>query len=352
MTQGKHKGLRNPRLSVDYFPLISIIIPVFNTESYLPACLNSILNQRFHDIEIVLVDDGSTDGSGELCEEYSLIDPRIVCIHQENKGVSAARNCGLDKAHGMYIWFCDSDDTLVDGSLEAIAASIRDESPLMVVFPVDQVNDDGERIGYIPAPKVSADINEGPLQLGDRLYPVSRVFQRAIALDERFDTSLSLLEDRDFAYRVTWRAAGRIAVIDKPLYRYLITRCDSAVNGSSVERYCDAVRVQENILLNEEQLGHVMPAFEQFCSFAIKTYSMLMCSDIERKRAIHLRNTLIKYGHYSKLLGMGLRVKFLLIRYCPVLFSVLARLHHLNAGVDDLGSTVIEESSTCKRFRQ
>ena len=89
---------------------ISIIIPVYNVEKYLRRCLNSIINQTYKDIEIILVDDGSTDNSGKICDEYKEKDNRIVVIHKENGGLSDARNAGIDIAKGKYIGFIDSDD--------------------------------------------------------------------------------------------------------------------------------------------------------------------------------------------------------------------------------------------------
>lgn len=90
--------------------ILSIIIPVFNTENVLPSCIDSILSQPFTDFEVLLVDDGSTDGSGLLCDEYSRRDSRIRVFHKENGGASSARNLGLDYAKGEWVTFIDSDD--------------------------------------------------------------------------------------------------------------------------------------------------------------------------------------------------------------------------------------------------
>ena len=91
-------------------PLISVIVPIYNVEEYLSGCLESILSQNFSDFEIICIDDGSTDESGSILEMYASKDSRIRTVHQENKGLSSARNVGLDMARGEYIAFCDSDD--------------------------------------------------------------------------------------------------------------------------------------------------------------------------------------------------------------------------------------------------
>lgn len=90
--------------------ILSIIVPVYNVEQYLPRCIDSILEQTFQNFELILVDDGSKDKSGEICDEFAKKDNRIIVIHQENKGVNTARNAGLDIATGSYITFVDSDD--------------------------------------------------------------------------------------------------------------------------------------------------------------------------------------------------------------------------------------------------
>ena len=91
------------------FPKVSIIVPVYKVEMYLPRCIDSIVNQTYKNIEIILIDDGSPDNCGTICEMYAFDDKRIKVIHQENQGLSAARNIGLDIASGKYIVFVDSD---------------------------------------------------------------------------------------------------------------------------------------------------------------------------------------------------------------------------------------------------
>lgn len=90
--------------------LLSIIVPVYNVELYIRKCLDSILNQTFQEYELILIDDGSTDQSGIICDEYALKDNRIIVIHKKNEGVSTARNCGIKASSGKYITFIDSDD--------------------------------------------------------------------------------------------------------------------------------------------------------------------------------------------------------------------------------------------------
>ena len=106
-------------------PIVSVIIPVYNVESYIHRCVDSVLNQSFTDLEIILVDDGSPDNCPAICDEYAVKDCRVQVIHQENNGLSAARNAGLDRASGKYIYFVDSDDYIDKTLLATIVPYMR-----------------------------------------------------------------------------------------------------------------------------------------------------------------------------------------------------------------------------------
>jgi len=127
-------------------PKLSIIVPVYKVEPYLPKCIDSILAQTFTDFELILIDDGSPDGCPRICDEYAAKDERIVVIHQENAGVSAARNAGLDAANGEYIGFVDSDDWIEPEMYEVMVASaIENDSDLVFCSWFDN-SPDGSQI--------------------------------------------------------------------------------------------------------------------------------------------------------------------------------------------------------------
>ena len=108
--------------------LISIIVPVYNVEAYLRECIESIRNQIYTNIEVYLIDDGSKDSSGSICDEYSIKDKRIITLHQKNMGVSAARNNGLQHARGEWILFIDSDDCIESDYISEYVKSIREDT--------------------------------------------------------------------------------------------------------------------------------------------------------------------------------------------------------------------------------
>ncbi|MEE5989981.1 MAG: glycosyltransferase [Lachnospiraceae bacterium] len=127
-------------------PLISIIVPVYNAEKYLDDCLESLVNQTYDNTEIILVDDGSSDGSGSICERYAKKDKRIVFISKKNGGVGSARNAGLAVAKGEYVFFCDSDDMVKYDLLEKSYETAAKENAEIVIFGVVTVNDSRKHI--------------------------------------------------------------------------------------------------------------------------------------------------------------------------------------------------------------
>lgn len=113
-------------------PLISIIVPVFNAKDYLVNCINSIVNQTVTNFELLLVDDGSTDGSGELCDEFATSDDRISVFHKENGGNSSARNLGIEYAKGEWLYFVDSDDELFPNALTVLSDCIIEDVDMVL----------------------------------------------------------------------------------------------------------------------------------------------------------------------------------------------------------------------------
>lgn len=143
-------------------PLISVIVPCYNVEEYLPECIESILVQTYRNLEIFLVDDGSLDRSGEICDEYAAKDSRIKVIHKENGGLSDARNVALDVMKGEYVTFIDSDDYVAEDYVEYLYKLIK-ENGVRLSVSWHQVFADGASMGIntYPVSAKSVDMNEG-----------------------------------------------------------------------------------------------------------------------------------------------------------------------------------------------
>ena len=123
-------------------PLISVIVPVYNTEKYLSPCVDSVLNQTYQQLEIILVDDGSTDSSGTICDDYSAKEKRIITIHKQNGGQSSARNAALDIAKGEYVYFLDSDDYIGKNLLRDLVSTAERNKSDFVFFEAEAFFDD------------------------------------------------------------------------------------------------------------------------------------------------------------------------------------------------------------------
>ena len=116
-------------------PLISLIIPVYNVKDFLKECLNSVLNQTYQNLEIIIINDGSTDGSEQICKDYAKRDSRIILKHQKNSGLSAARNSGLELAKGKYVFFLDSDDFLAKDCLKYLVTLAESSKSVISICP-------------------------------------------------------------------------------------------------------------------------------------------------------------------------------------------------------------------------
>lgn len=199
-------------------PEISIIIPIYNKKRHIADTVRSVLDQSFEDFELLLIDDGSTDGSGELCDELAASDGRVVVIHTENRGVSAARNKGLEHASGRYVGFVDADDRIDKTFLEKLRAPMISEDAGMSVCGYHEI-----RNGKIKLHRYN-DLNSG-----DRLFDYIRedmlcILWNKLFVRDRirhmFDEKLSTCEDSIFCIRYYLDNDPKIVIVKESLYEY------------------------------------------------------------------------------------------------------------------------------------
>lgn len=226
-------------------PQLSIIVPVYNVEKYLARCIDSILSQPFIDYELLLIDDGSKDNSGRICDEYAIKDARIRVFHKENGGVSSARNLGLNNAVGEWVYFVDSDDELIEGCLDIICRNLDNNKDALLVGYVECDEDStiiyspkSKRINELSIDKAIAALYDSSFLNYKYLgYITIWVVKNSIIQANliRFDESIAVKEDTLFVTEYLCCCQNKVGFVSEPVYKYY-QRVDS-VMGSLNETF-------------------------------------------------------------------------------------------------------------------
>lgn len=226
-------------MSAEYKPVLSVIVPVYNVEPYLRACVDSILAQTFRDFELILVDDGSTDGCPTICDSYAKLDGRVRVVHKENGGLSSARNAGMHVARGVLLSFIDSDDFIHPQMMEALTSPLLADSCVDVSMcaylrcSVDAECDMGEM--SLPRPQTMDSVQALEAVYGNSVSNLTfvawnKVYRRT--LFERTGVVYpegKLYEDGFTTYRLLY-GADKAVIVDAQLYFYRV-RPGSIVSG-------------------------------------------------------------------------------------------------------------------------
>lgn len=205
-------------------PLLSVIIPVYNVEEYVGRCVDSVLNQTYKNLEVLLVDDGSKDSSGAICDTYPEKDPRVKVIHKENGGLSSARNTGMDIASGEYITFLDSDDWIEpDGYEHLMELMQRYQVKLVCGGNYDVDSETGERtLALCPEKEevLSTEAFVGRMFLwqGFDSSACDKIYHRSLLENFRYPEG-RVCEDVPVTYKIAL-ATDRAALSDRPFYNY------------------------------------------------------------------------------------------------------------------------------------
>ena len=222
-------------------PLVSIIVPIYNSAKYLSKCVDSLINQYYTNIQIVLVNDGSTDNSETICKQYVVSDSRVTYIEKENGGVSDARNVGLDNSKGEIIAFVDPDDWIDLHAIEESVKVLLDDNSDIVTFGVNYINEDGEKIRKAVAKakecleteeamKEFLNYNKIKQQVWDKIY------KKSIINGIRFEKGRAI-EDVFWVHQILGEAK-RISVIASAYYYYL-QRSDSVMGKGYSTKWLD-----------------------------------------------------------------------------------------------------------------
>lgn len=217
-------------------PKYSFIVPVYKVEEYLARCVESILNQTNKDFELILVDDGSPDGCGTMCDAFASKDKRIKVIHKENGGVSSARNEGIKIAKGEYIWFVDSDDYIEEDALEILSGYIEKDRADLYVFQ-RRIN---EKYEITDLDKLFC---EHYFKYHFGFEPWNKIYSRSVIAENNllFDTEETVGED--LLFNVNYYTKIRSCLfLDEDLYHYVV-RENSAMTTKDGLRYKKQMRL-------------------------------------------------------------------------------------------------------------
>lgn len=237
-------------------PLVSVIIPVYNVEKYLKECVDSVIRQTYQNYEIILVDDGATDSSGRMCDDYLSINSCVKVIHQENGGLSAARNTGLRASKGEYIYFLDSDDYIEDNTLEHLVELIEKENADAVFFDgyvfFDECEDDQSVSRYVRKERYKTQYGKEMLYnlLLNKEYRTAvplMFYRKEYLVDNRLCFLDGILHEDELFTFLVFNANGVVAHCHEQLYARRI-RPESIMTGSKmIKRYESLLRIYQEI---------------------------------------------------------------------------------------------------------
>lgn len=240
--------------------MVSIIIPVYNVQDYLARCVDSVLTQTYTDLEIILVDDGSIDISGDICDEYALHDARVRVIHKENGGLSDARNAGLDVARGNYVAFIDADDYVHPSFVELLLKTINETGAQIAVSTWQELKD-GDKPRKVKTKRPRCTILTQEEAISNVFYQkklnhsaCSRIFETQLFNNLRFPEGM-LYEDLAIIYPLLCKVE-KVALINTPMYYYM-HRQGSIITTMSLRR----THVLDHIERIEEQVTDEAPQY-------------------------------------------------------------------------------------------
>lgn len=322
-------------------PLISVIVPVYNVEKYLPKCIESIINSTYSNLEILLVDDGSTDQSAQICSSYAKIDNRIKIVTKENGGLSSARNSGLDRAEGKYICFVDADDFIHPEMIKVLYKQLTDGTTDFVYCQYTKVYDN-ESVQYSNMPQ-SYTVEEKDRDMAFQTLLAEEV-EIKLAWNKLYRAELfknlrykeGYLHEDEFLIHHLLEKIKKIKKVNVSLYYYL-QRQNSIMGTLSLRR------VKHTILAYEERISFIKSKQElkkytdQSILVLLSTCKRLyiaskVCKDNLEVRQI-IKEIEADFGKwYSYIPHNKLRLSDKLFKYSAGLFWILYKMEQMKKG--------------------
>lgn len=268
-----------------YLPEISVIVPVYKAEKVLSRCIDSILNQSYRNFELLLIDDGSPDHSGQICDEYLAKDARIRVFHKKNGGVSSARNCGLKEAVGNYLFFVDSDDWIDADFFSTVSRYFGQYD--MFFFGGQMVTNEGKLISVLKPENMNTEVNTlsdivySMFRIGLLGYALSMAMKRSIIIENQilFKEGVSIHEDSLFCYASLYKAK-KVISLDLLFYKYVVyTEGNTSLSNRVPDNY--SIIALERIHQMENLLSYLqMPQAQQsYILNSLKHWAWTKCLD-------------------------------------------------------------------------
>ena len=280
---------------------ISVIVPIYNNIKYLKRCIDSIINQTYSNLEIILINDGSTDGSAQICDHYKEIDRRVIVIHTNNEGVAKARNKGLKTASGDFITFVDSDDFIDRKMYEILLKNIIDEKADIVQCGYYRTDESGN---IILARRLKEEIVEGRYEnsyfyaRGDNTtnYVVNKLYRKDI-IDNLFFPETVVSEDFVFNVKAYYNSE-RTMVISEPLYFYVDNKSsvtNKEFNVGKLDAIKNGIRMYE---FHNRRFDNLCPFFALYIvNYSMNYYRSVNTTNVNNKKELlnYLRKTFYIY---------------------------------------------------------
>ncbi len=319
------------RMSVK--PLLSVIIPAFNTEKYLGRCIDSVLEQTYRNLQVIVVDDGSADATGRIADEYALRDKRVKVIHQKNQGVSSARNLGIMESSGEYIGFADSDDELEKDMYELLISNATRYSTdishcgYKMIFPnrVDEYHGTGAFLLQNREEGVRDLLNGRLIEPG----LCNKIYRRELFEGINYDFTIQELEDL-LLNSILFSKSSLSVFKDDTKYHYMIRKESATTSDFTLRKLNDIIKVAESVVTNYRgniQLEKYALAKRLNLYISLYTQAALSKQNEIHDREPDLRCRINEYRLDMKHISVKYRLFANGIIYCPTVYLLIKRIH-------------------------
>lgn len=315
--------------------LVSIVIPVFNVEKYLSRCLDSVRNQTYKNIEVIIIDDGSTDRSGEICDNYSILDNRFIVIHKQNSGVSISRNIGLNIVKGDYVCFIDSDDWVEHDLIETLLESAIISNSQMSVCGYCEYNEEKfiKEVVFKPGVYRKDEIIKMNIDGEIMVAPWGKIYKYASIKDIRFPLNI-IYEDILFTAEAL-NNINQCIVINVSKYNYRYNRLGSTsglgFNEKSITDELPSYYKRLEYLISHTNMSIANLDFDKFVSrLRAYNYRVFISKTINKKESYKYIKIYAKKALNLKIRSSFMnKFKLYLLCFHPINYNIFIRIKRL-----------------------